>query len=170
MLQPLQNPQQSLQMQIQWATVGSLEDWYNYLFDKMPLETNRLLKLKNITEMVNFLTNDLRETCGKFQKHFQDCLGLDYSRQGLKEIPSVLSSKLIKQGPPKIHIPIHEGLIWIIKKHKNNILCFISYFKDTLTLFLDVWPFIASSFSGNAHLIANSLPEWNALFKFCLDC
>ena len=80
MLQPLQNPQQSLQMQIQWATVGSLEDWYNYLFDKMPLETNRLLKLKNITEMVNFLTNDLRETCGKFQKHFQDCLGLDYSR------------------------------------------------------------------------------------------
>ena len=80
MLQPLQNPQQSLQMQIQWATVGSLEDWYNCLFDKMPLETNRLLKLKNITEMVNFLTNDLRETCGKFQKHFQDCLGLDYSR------------------------------------------------------------------------------------------
>ena len=80
MLQPLQNPQQSLQMQVQWATIGSLEDWYNYLFDKMPMETNRLLKLKNLTEMVNFLTNDLRETCGKFQKHFHECLGLDYSR------------------------------------------------------------------------------------------
>ncbi len=68
-------------MQIQWATVKSLEDWHNFIFDKMPLETNRLLKLKNIAEMVNYLTNDLREIClAKFQPHFHDCLGLDYAR------------------------------------------------------------------------------------------
>ena len=41
---------QSLPMQVQWATISSLEDWYHFIFDKMPLETNRLLKLKNIYE------------------------------------------------------------------------------------------------------------------------
>ena len=71
---------QNLVVRVQWATVNSLETWYNYIFDKMPLETNRLLKLKNIAEMVNFLSNDLRENCmWKFQPFFQDCLGLDYS-------------------------------------------------------------------------------------------
>ena len=67
-------------MQVQWATVSSLEDWYHFIFDKMPLETNRLLKLKNITEMVHFINNDLRGTCADFQKCFLDNLGMDYSR------------------------------------------------------------------------------------------
>ena len=50
----------------------------------MPLETNRLLKLKNITEMVNFLNNDLRGTCVNFQKFFHDSLGMDYSRMAFE--------------------------------------------------------------------------------------
>ena len=75
---------QSLPMQVQWATISSLEDWYHFIFDKMPLETNRLLKLKNITEMVNFLNNDLRGTCVNFQKFFHDSLGMDYSRMAFE--------------------------------------------------------------------------------------
>ena len=136
MLQPLQNPQQSLQMQIQWATVGSLEDWYNYLFDKMPLETNRLLKLKNITEMVNFLTNDLRETCGKFQKHFQDCLGLDYSRYVERNFIGFIfkTNQTRASYSKKVYVLDLEGLLFaglvrIGKKHKRGCfwLCFLKF-------------------------------------------
>ena len=50
----------------------------------MPLETNRLLKLKNITELVNFLTTDLKDTCAKFQKCFQEGFGLDYLRMAFE--------------------------------------------------------------------------------------
>ena len=71
---------QNLTMQVQLALVGSLEDWYNFIHDKMPLETNRLLKLKNITEMVHFFTNDLKTTCAQNQPHFQEALALDYSK------------------------------------------------------------------------------------------
>ena len=61
-------------MQVQIALISSLEDWYNVILDKMPLETNRLLKLKNITEMVNFFTNDLKNQT-EIQKYFTEGLG-----------------------------------------------------------------------------------------------
>ena len=62
------------------ATIASLEEWYNFILDKMPLETNRLLKLKNVTEIIHYFTNDLKEPCAKFHKSFIENLGLDYSK------------------------------------------------------------------------------------------
>ena len=71
---------QSLPIQIQMATIASLEEWYNFIIDKMPLETNRMLKLKNVTEIIHFFNNDLTEKCAKIQKHYLENLGMDYSK------------------------------------------------------------------------------------------
>ena len=71
---------QSLPIQIQLATIASLEEWYNFIIDKMPLETNRMLKLKNVTEIIHFFNNDLTEKCAKIQKHYLENLGMDYSK------------------------------------------------------------------------------------------
>ena len=71
---------QSLPIQVQMATIASLEEWYNFWLDKMPLETNRLMKLKNITELTNCFTDDLKDTCAKLRKLFTDNLGMDYSK------------------------------------------------------------------------------------------
>ena len=62
------------------ATIASLEEWYNFIIDKMPLETNRMLKLKNVTEIIHFFNNDLTEKCAKIQKHYLENLGMDYSK------------------------------------------------------------------------------------------
>ena len=67
-------------IQVQMATIASLEEWYNFWLDKMPLETNRLMKLKNITELTNCFTDDLKDTCAKLRKIFTDNLGMDYSK------------------------------------------------------------------------------------------
>ena len=71
---------QSLPIQVQMATIASLEEWYNFWLDKMPLETNRLMKLKNITELTNCFTDDLKDICAKLRKIFTDNLGMDYSK------------------------------------------------------------------------------------------
>ena len=39
---------QSLPIQVQMATIASLEEWYNFWLDKMPLETNRLMKSQKL--------------------------------------------------------------------------------------------------------------------------
>ncbi len=62
------------------AAVASLEDWYHFVHDKMPLETSRTFKLKNITELANYLSGDLKDACITNHKLFFEALGIDYIR------------------------------------------------------------------------------------------
>ena len=96
---------QSLPIQIQLATIASLEEWYNFIIDKMPLETNRMLKLKNVTEIIHFFNNDLTEKCAKIQKHYLENLGMDYSKLAYEiyERQLTVGKKIIIDSIFRIH-------------------------------------------------------------------
>ena len=44
-----------IQQQVEAAVVSSVEDWYNFILDKMPIESNRVMRVKNLTNLANIL-------------------------------------------------------------------------------------------------------------------
>ena len=52
-----------IKQQVEDAVISSVEDWYNFILDKMPIESNRVMRVKNLTNLANILGQDLREGC-----------------------------------------------------------------------------------------------------------
>ena len=44
-----------IKRQVEQAVVSSVEDWYNFILDKMPIESNRVMRVKNLTNLANIL-------------------------------------------------------------------------------------------------------------------
>ena len=59
------------------AVSNSVEDWYNFIMDKMPYDTNRTMRVKNLTNLANILGQDLREGCEKSHEQFQVIVNKD---------------------------------------------------------------------------------------------
>ena len=45
----------NIKEQVEEAVVNSVEDWYNFILDKMPIESNRAMRIKNLTNLANIL-------------------------------------------------------------------------------------------------------------------
>ena len=44
-----------IKQQVEDAVISSVEDWYNFILDKMPIESNRVVRVKNLTNLANIL-------------------------------------------------------------------------------------------------------------------
>ena len=64
--------------QVEQAVVSSVEDWYNFILDKMPIENNRTMRIKNLTNLANILGQDLRDGCLSSHSKFSSFLHIDY--------------------------------------------------------------------------------------------
>ena len=64
--------------QVEQAVVSSVEDWYNFILDKMPIENNRVMRIKNLTNLANILGQDLRDGCLSSHSKFREFLQVDY--------------------------------------------------------------------------------------------
>jgi hypothetical protein len=115
---------QSLPIQVQLAAVESLENWYHFIQDKMPLETSRLLKLKNITEMVNYLTIDLQQSSSITSRLFQDSLGLDYLKLAYE-----IYEKQLTEAARELVETTCDKLKPVIYESNNN-----DYVEDTIAI------------------------------------
>ena len=62
------------------AVVSSVQDWYNFILDKMPIESNRAMRVKNLTNLTNILGQDLREGCNASHEQFQASLNVNYKQ------------------------------------------------------------------------------------------
>ena len=62
------------------AVVSSVQDWYNFILDKMPIESNRAMRVKNLTNLTNILGQDLREGCNASHDQFQASLNVNYKQ------------------------------------------------------------------------------------------
>ena len=74
--------------------INSVEDWYNFILDKMPIESNRAMRIKNLTNLANILGKnqpslrmikqnfiegqDLREGCESSHTQFKESLNINY--------------------------------------------------------------------------------------------
>jgi len=99
-----------LRSQVEVAISTSLQDWYNYILDKMPIENNRLMRIKNLTNLSNILGQDLKEGSTPAHNIFQDSLGIDYKRicfdiyeAQLGEVCSEFISEICEQLQPVIY-------------------------------------------------------------------
>ena len=64
--------------QVEQAVVSSVEDWYNFILDKMPIENNRVMRIKNLTNLANILGQDLREGCERSHSRFKEFVNVNY--------------------------------------------------------------------------------------------
>ena len=80
--------------QVEEAVINSVEDWYNFILDKMPIESNRAMRIKNLTNLANILGKnqsslkmikqdliegqDLREGCESSHTQFKESLNINY--------------------------------------------------------------------------------------------
>jgi len=64
--------------QVEEAVINSVEDWYNFILDKMPIESNRAMRIKNLTNLANILGQDLREGCESSHTQFKESLNINY--------------------------------------------------------------------------------------------
>ena len=60
--------------------VSSVQDWYNFILDKMPIESNRAMRIKNLTNLASILGQDLREGCNASHDQFQSSLSVNYKQ------------------------------------------------------------------------------------------
>ena len=44
-----------IKQQVEDAVISSVEDWYNFILDKMLIESNRVMYVKNLTNLANIL-------------------------------------------------------------------------------------------------------------------
>ena len=44
-----------IKQQVEDAVISSVEDWYNFILDKMLIESNRVMHVKNLTNLANIL-------------------------------------------------------------------------------------------------------------------
>ena len=85
----------NIKEQVEEAVVNSVEDWYNFILDKMPIESNRAMRIKNLTNLANILGTpafklfktqitivslgqDLREGCESSHTQFKESLNINY--------------------------------------------------------------------------------------------
>eukprot|EP00092_Neocalanus_flemingeri_P041502 GFUD01045197.1.p1 GENE.GFUD01045197.1~~GFUD01045197.1.p1 ORF type:complete len:1194 (+),score=262.01 GFUD01045197.1:849-4430(+) len=68
----------NIKEQVEEAVVNSVEDWYNFILDKMPIESNRAMRIKNLTNLANILGQDLREGCESSHNQFKESLNVNY--------------------------------------------------------------------------------------------
>jgi len=71
---------EELRVQIEEAVRTSIQDWYNYILDKMPIENNRLMRIKNLTNLANILGQDLIEGSTKSHNLFKESMNLNYKK------------------------------------------------------------------------------------------
>lgn len=69
-----------IKAQVEEAVVNSVEDWYNFILDKMPIESNRSMRIKNLTNLTQILCSDVVEGCTSSHKLFQDSLSINYKQ------------------------------------------------------------------------------------------
>ena len=67
-----------IKQQVEAAVVSSVEDWYNFILDKMPIESNRVMRVKNLTNLANILGQDLREGCERSHSQFKEFVNVNY--------------------------------------------------------------------------------------------
>lgn len=67
-----------IKQQVEAAVISSVEDWYNFILDKMPIESNRVMRVKNLTNLANILGQDLREGCERSHNMFKDFVSINY--------------------------------------------------------------------------------------------
>ena len=67
-----------IKRQVEQAVVSSVEDWYNFILDKMPIENNRVMRIKNLTNLANILGQDLRDGCLSSHSKFSEYLHVNY--------------------------------------------------------------------------------------------
>ena len=60
--------------------MSSVQDWYNFILDKMPIESNRAMRIKNLTNLASILGQDLREGCNASHDQFQASLNVNYKQ------------------------------------------------------------------------------------------
>ena len=60
--------------------MSSVQDWYNFILDKMPIESNRAMRIKNLTNLASILGQDLREGCNASHDQFQASLDVNYKQ------------------------------------------------------------------------------------------
>ena len=60
--------------------MSSVQDWYNFILDKMPIESNRAMRIKNLTNLASILGQDLREGCNASHDQFQSSLSVNYKQ------------------------------------------------------------------------------------------
>ena len=60
--------------------MSSVQDWYNFILDKMPIESNRAMRIKNLTNLASILGQDLREGCNASHEQFQSSLSVNYKQ------------------------------------------------------------------------------------------
>ena len=67
-----------IKQQVEDAVISSVEDWYNFILDKMPIESNRVMRVKNLTNLANILGQDLREGCQSSHNQFAEFVNVNY--------------------------------------------------------------------------------------------
>ena len=70
----------NIKKEVEEAVVSSVQDWYNFILDKMPIESNRAMRVKNLTNLTNILGQDLREGCNASHDQFQASLNVNYKQ------------------------------------------------------------------------------------------
>ena len=60
------------------GVMESLEHWYQYIFDTIPMETTRALKIKNVSNLIQLVISDLKTGCSQCQVLFQEIMDIDY--------------------------------------------------------------------------------------------
>jgi len=70
----------NIKKEVEEAVVSSVQDWYNFILDKMPIETNRAMRIKNLTNLASILGQDLREGCNASHDQFQASLDVNYKQ------------------------------------------------------------------------------------------
>ena len=53
---------------------------YNFILDKMPIESNRAMRIKNLTNLANILGQDLKEGCSASHEQFLSSLNVNYKQ------------------------------------------------------------------------------------------
>lgn len=69
-----------IKREVEEAVVSSVQDWYNFILDKMPIESNRAMRIKNLTNLANILGQDLREGCNSSHQLFLSSLSVNYKQ------------------------------------------------------------------------------------------
>ena len=107
------------------AVAESMEHWYRYIVDTLPMDTTRALRVKNIINLVQLIISDLSQGCMVGHSLFQETLGVNYLRIAFevyqKEVADV-ARELIESTSEKLK-PI------VFTEQPEN-----EYVSDTLTI------------------------------------
>ena len=65
-----------IKQQVEDAVISSVEDWFIFILDK--IESNRVMRVKNLTNLANTLGQDLREGCQSSHNQFAEFVNVNY--------------------------------------------------------------------------------------------